>query len=157
MAEGSRVGEHGRERTLTLGRGALTFTWYIGSSLIQMYEWDECAEQPQRHLGTLTTVGEDGQVVEFDQEAFEAHVDWFLDQAAQAEIVEPGEAAVQRQAHPDWPTEAVAAQHLQIRTALEMAVGQLRGGALDEVTARRLGAGLQELLDGNAALKKEES
>jgi hypothetical protein len=82
------------ERQMTVSRGALTFTWSIGYSLIQMYEWDEGAEQPQRHLGTLTSVGEDGEVVEFDQEAFEAHIDWFLTNAATAEIRdEPGEAA----------------------------------------------------------------
>lgn len=81
-------------RTMTVSRGALTFTWNIGSSTIQMYEWDEGAEQPQRHLGYLTTIGEDGQVTEFEQEAFEAHVGWFLENAASAEIRdEPGEAA----------------------------------------------------------------
>lgn len=83
-----------RERSMTHSVGVFAFTWHIGSSLIQMYEWDEGAEQPQRHLGTLTAVGEDGQVVEFDQEPFEAHIAWFLDQAATARtIVEPGEAA----------------------------------------------------------------
>jgi hypothetical protein len=82
------------ERTLTVSRGALTFTWRITAFTIQMYEWDEGAEQPQRHLGFVTLTGEDGEVIPFEQEAFEKHIDWFLDNAAKATIkVEPGEAA----------------------------------------------------------------
>lgn len=83
-----------RERTLTCSRGTLTFTWHLPLDQIYMYEWDDGAEQPQRHLGYLTVTGEDGKVVAFQQEAFEAHIDWFLANAATAtEVVEPGEAA----------------------------------------------------------------
>lgn len=81
-------------RQMTISRGALTFTWLITSSTIQMYEWDEGAEQPQRHLGYLTAIGENGEVVEFEQKKFEAHVAWFLDNCASPEVRdEPGEAA----------------------------------------------------------------
>lgn len=80
-------------RNMEVRRGVLVFTWRITSSFIQMYEWDEGAEHPQLHLGNLTVIGEHGQVVEFDQEKFEAHIDWFLDNAAKAEIVDEGEAA----------------------------------------------------------------
>lgn len=54
-----------------------------------------------------------------------------------------------------WPPEAVAAQHRQIRAAIETAVGELRGGPLSMLGLKRLADGLQELLDGNAALAVE--
>lgn len=77
------------ERTLSVSRGNLTFNWRITSSTIQMFEWDPEAEQPTRNLGMLYAISEEGKVVEFDQEAFEAHIDWFLAGAASAGITEP--------------------------------------------------------------------
>lgn len=63
----------------------------------------------------------------------------------------PSQVAQGRQAHPDWPAEAVEAQHRQIKAAIEAAVRELRSPQTNEQRAR-LRDGLQELLDGNAAL-----
>lgn len=66
-------------RILMASRGKLAFTWNIHMSTIHMYEWEDGAEQPTQNLGMLYSIGADGNVVEFDQAAFEAHVDWFLE------------------------------------------------------------------------------
>jgi hypothetical protein len=76
-------------RILTASRGKLAFTWNIHMSTIHMYEWEDGADEPTQNLGMLYSIGADGNVVEFDQEAFEAHIDWFLAGAATAEITEP--------------------------------------------------------------------
>jgi hypothetical protein len=55
------------------------------------------------------------------------------------------------QAHPDWAAEAFDQQVLQVRTALETAVRELRHPQTNEGRAR-LRDGLGELLDGNALL-----
>lgn len=79
------------DRVIKCSRGNLTFVWHLTASTIQMYQWKPEADNPSYHLGFLTTTGSDGEVVEFDQEPFEAHVDWFLDNAAVAEIQDMGD------------------------------------------------------------------
>lgn len=56
----------------------------------------------------------------------------------------------------DWSGGDRDAQALQIRTGLEMVIGELRGGPFTMLALRRLADGLQELLDGNALLAKPE-
>lgn len=76
------------DRVLTYDAGKLHFAWLITSRTIEMYELNE-AGRPERRIGFLNTDTERG-VVEFEQEAFETHCNWFLENAATAEIrVEP--------------------------------------------------------------------
>lgn len=67
------------ERTLEYEVGNLIFHWDITSQEILVYE-----AESHRWLAKLAVMTPDEEIVPFEQEAFEAHCDWFLAQGKPA-------------------------------------------------------------------------
>ena len=78
------------KRVLTFDAGKLHFAWLVTSPTIEIYELSE-AGRPERRVGFLNTDTTERGLVEFEQEPFEAHCNWFIEQAAGAEIREEPE------------------------------------------------------------------
>ena len=72
------------DRSLFYTLGALHFAWRITSDQIEVYSMVE--GKVDRRLGMLTTKDEDGETVEFEQEPFELHCQWFALMAAEAKV-----------------------------------------------------------------------
>lgn len=77
------------DRQLFYTLGALHFAWRITGDQIEVYSMVE--GKVDRRLGMLTVTGADGEVVEFEQEAFELHCQWFATMASDAEVREGSE------------------------------------------------------------------
>lgn len=82
----------GLPRTLTYEPegGRLHFAWLITATEIEVFEVAKTGV-PLRRLGMLTARDEDGHVVEFEQDAFEAQCDRFIRVAGEAEVRDESE------------------------------------------------------------------
>jgi hypothetical protein len=95
------------DRSMEYVAGALRFFWRITDDVIRVFD-----DRTHRYLADLHITGRDGEILPFEQTAFEGFCDWFLLGAA-------------GKREPDDPSEG-----LELESEMEVAnVGAIVGGA----------------------------